>query len=67
MATANTLEKIKKARKVMRHYCYWASDSNQEGLTDILTDLMHWAAYFDSVDFDAALSMATDHYSEEKS
>lgn len=58
--------RTKQIRKAMRPY--WVDQSMQEGLIDALTDLMHWANYFEvnGVDFDAALSQATDHYSFEK-
>lgn len=41
-------------------------ENNQEALTDLLTDLMLWANIEDeSVNFDEALSMATDHFAHE--
>lgn len=40
-------------------------EDDQAGLIDALADLMHWAER-QGVDFDDALSMATDHYSEER-
>ena len=41
-------------------------DNGQSQLGDILADLMHYAAD-QGLDFDAALSMGTDHYGDETS
>ncbi len=45
--------------------CKPETEIYDEDVTDLLTDIMHFCQH-NKLDFDQCLSMATDHYGEEK-
>ena len=64
-------ERISRIDGTLREYVaqrdssYRDGDYDEDDVRDILADLMHWCQAND-IDFDNALSFATDNYSEEK-
>lgn len=52
-------------RKAWQALATRASGDERSNLIDLMKDLMHWCDD-QQVDFDEALSLATDYYSEER-
>jgi len=60
MSTHNEL-RVEAGQKIMEAV---SAEDSQTGTIDALADLMHFCRA-EGVDFDACLSMATDHFAEE--